>query len=693
MDAHVGKHLFEKCIIDALHNKTRILVTHQLHFLPMVDYILVLKEGRITEQGSFENLIAANGEFSKLMDSYGIKEEEQEERNEELIQGSKDDAIVRIHQLLTEKSENARTLIQKEDRSTGTVKFHVWKTYFDATGGTLFVLFAAFVLLLLQGIRIGNDYWLVFWTGNSFPGLSQGQYIGIYVGWGLALALFTYCYGVVLAFGGNRAAKTLHENAISRLLRAPTSFFDATPVGRIINRFSKDQDAIDNTLIEAFKLFLSTAASTIGTFALIISATPWFALPLFPILGMYYFIQRKYRETSRELKRLDSVSRSPLYALLGETLNGLPTIRAYGAQNRFIDSNYALIDLSISPSYLLFSGARWLSIRFESLGACLLFLAAVFGILGRGYISPAVLGLSLSYALQVTLSINWCIRQFTETEIAMNAVERVSYYSYQLEQEAPATIENTETGNDWPKEGNIKFENVEMKYAPDLPAVLRGLSFEINGGEKIGIVGRTGSGKSSLVQTLFRLVEPSSGSILIDGMNIQQLGLDNLRSRIGIIPQDPVLFSGTFRRNLDPFNNYTDLDIWTVLERASIKTKVVEMGGLEATVFAGGENLSVGQRQLLCLARAMLSKPTILVMDEATANIDYQADTIIQTSIRQDFKDSTVVTIAHRLNTIMDYDRILVLDSGCLIEFDTPMNLLKNGGLFHSMVSETGKEC
>jgi ATP-binding cassette, subfamily C (CFTR/MRP), member 1 len=691
VDAHVARHLFETCLLGALKGKTRVLVTHQLHFLPQVDYILVMKDGLIAEQGTFEDLTKSNGEFSTLMNTYGIKEEEQVEEDSDFIDTNKSDALERIEKMLVDSKEEARELMQKEDRSTGTVKGKVRNTYFNATGGVGFVIFTALVLLILQSIRIGNDYWLVLWTNNSFPGLNQEYYILVYIAWGIALSLFTFSFGVCLAYGGNRAARRLNEEATARLLRAPTSFFDSTPLGRIINRFAKDQDAIDNTLMDSFQMFLNTFANAIGTFALIISATPWFALPLLPVLTMYYFIQKKYRETSRELKRLDSIIRSPLYALLGETLNGLPTIRAYGEQSRFINNNNDLIDHSVSPSYLLFSAARWLGVRFEILGTVLLLFAALFGIIGRDYISAAVIGISLSYALQVTSTINWCIRQFTEVEIAMNAVERVSYYSYQLEQEAPSEVEEHKPQQEWPCEGTIVFDQVEMKYAPDLPLVLKGVSFSISSNEKIGIVGRTGSGKSSLMQSLFRMVEPSGGKILIDGIDISILGLTDLRSKLGIIPQDAILFSGTFRRNLDPFSKYTDNELWDALERASIKSKVIENGGLEGAVLAGGENLSVGQRQLLCLARAMLANPKILIMDEATANIDYDSDAIIQKSIREDFGNSTILTIAHRLNTVMDYDRILVLDGGKIVEFDSPANLVhKENGIFKAMVMETG---
>ena len=366
-------------------------------------------------------------------------------------------------------------------------------------------------------------------------------------------------------------------------------------------------------MTESFRMFAVTLFNTISTFAVILTATPWFAAPMVPIFLLYYFVQSRYRAISRELKRIDSMRRSPLYSLLGETLNGLPTIRAYGEQERFIETNNKLIDDSISPSYLLNCTTRWLGVRFELFGAFLLFTAGLFGVITRDTISPAVFGLSLSYASQVTNGLNWCIRQFTETEIAMNAVERLSFYFTDLPQEGLPLL-NKEPPLAWPSEGTITFNNVSMKYAPDLPLVLQNLSFSIYQHEKIGIVGRTGSGKSSLMQILFRIHEPSSGSITIDGVDISRLALKTLRKSLGIIPQDPVLFLGTVRSNLDPFHTYTDADIWDALTRAHIKEKIHELGGLDAKIVAGGENLSVGQRQLLCLARSMLAKPKVLVM-------------------------------------------------------------------------------
>jgi ABC-type multidrug transport system fused ATPase/permease subunit len=674
-------------MMEELKEKTRILVTHQLHFLPQVDFIYVMKNGVIAEQGTFDELVSAGGEFSVLMETFDVKESSEEESVEShgTLENNKE-----LKALLDDHKLNARETMQKEDRTTGTVKASIWKTYFFAAGGRFFLLNIILSLVLMQFFRVGSDYWLVFWQRRDFADLSLAGYILIYFSWGAGFALSMGIFGLILAYGGVNAGKNLHSAAITRLVSAPTSFFDSTPLGRIINRFSKDQDAVDNTMIESFRMFLVQFSNTITAFILIEVSTPWFIVPLAPILCAYYIVQNRYRSVSRELKRLDSIRRSPLYALLGETLNGLPTIRAYREESRFISRNYALINSSLSPTFLLNSAGRWLGIRFEILGAALLFFCAWFGIIARGTISPAVLGLALSYAAQVTTALNWAIRQFTETEIAMNAVERLAYYSYDIEQEAEHVVESNRTPSGWPSAGAIEFKDLSMKYAEDLPEVLKKISFSIGAHEKVGIVGRTGSGKSSMMQVLFRMVEPCGGSIIIDGVDITKIGLHDLRGPLGIIPQDPILFSGTFRSNLDPFGEYSDDQLWDAVDRAYIKTKVQECGGLDAIVMSGGENLSVGQRQLLCLARSILANPKILVLDEATANVDFDSDAAIQTCIRRDFKNSTVLTIAHRINTVMDYDKICVLDKGNVVEFGTPSELMEiENGIFKGLALES----
>ncbi|KAI8918715.1 P-loop containing nucleoside triphosphate hydrolase protein [Entophlyctis helioformis] len=693
VDAHVGRYLFDNCLQGALAGKTRILVTHQLHFLPRVDYVVVMKDGEVAEQGTYAELMTADGEFATLMRSYGgvDKVDETDEEAAQVDAPVSDETAVVKADGKGEKKE-ARELMQTEDRATGAVKGGVWLAYFRAAGGMPFLAGLIFTIMLSQGSLTANDLWLVLWTNQSIRGFSQSQYVGIYGLMAFLAGTMGFVFSFYLVYFGSKAGQRLHEAAARRVVRAPTAFFDTTPLGRIINRFSKDQDGIDSTLVMSFRMFLQSLASIISYFGLLIAATPLFIVPFLPVMGLYYIIQKVYRASSRELKRLESISRSPLYAHIGETLNGIATIRAYGEQEHFIQDNNKLNDSNTVPYFLLFAASRWMSMRFEALGSVLVFSAAAFGLIARtnSNFTAALYGLSLSYALQVTGNLSRCIRQFTETEVNMNAVERVDHYANYLEVEA-AEITDVRPPTGWPATGAIEFKDVSMRYAPDLPLVLKTVSFTIRDKEKIGVVGRTGSGKSSLMQVLFRMVEPAGGDIVVDGFKTTDLGLQDLRSGLGIIPQDPVLFSGTFRRNLDPFGQHTDAELWDALERANIKTKVAESdGGLDGEVQENGENLSVGQRQLLCLARAMLKRPRILIMDEATANVDYETDAIIQKCLREEFADSTVLTIAHRLNTIMDYDRVMVLSAGEIVEFDSPQQLMANeAGVFRSMVDTT----
>ncbi|KAJ3033620.1 hypothetical protein HDV00_006018 [Rhizophlyctis rosea] len=724
VDAHVGRHLFEECICGALSGKTRVLVTHQLHCLPRVDWVIVMREGEVAEQGTYADLMAKDGEFATLMKGYGGVESEGESTDTEVegVEVADTSAEIKVVEVVGTDAAAAasatkaagiatpvnpvargpgKALMQTEDRATGAVKASVWLSYTKAGGGSTFIVGLLLTALVLQCFKVGTDYWLVVWTNNEVPKLSQGQYVGVYWAWGFGQALATYVFGVFFALKGVQAARMLHQDAARRILNAPVRFFDTTPLGRIINRFSKDMDGLDNTISDSFRMFTITFSGSISTFILIMYATPWFAIVLVPVMTFYYFVQKIYRNVSRELKRIDSLTRSPLYAHVGETLTGLPTIRAYRDQNRFISLNDGMIDTNNSPYYLLVTAQRWLSVRLETLGSLLVFCAAAFGLASRTNenISTALVGLSLSYALQVTQTLNFCVRQFTDTEVAMNAVERVEEYAYRLNVEdtyGPRVVEGKSVeevkASGWPRTGSIVAEDVVMRYAPDLPEVLKNVSFIIRNGEKVGVVGRTGSGKSSLMVALFRLVELEGGVIEIDGVDAASIPLKELRSGLSIIPQDPVVFSGTVRSNLDPFNVHEDSAIWDALERAGIKERVVKEGkGLEMPISEGGENLSVGQRQLLCLARAMLKKPNILVLDEATANIDYETDAVIQKVLRSDFDGVTVVTIAHRLNTIIDYDRVMVLSAGEILEYDSPKNLLKlEGGKFKAMVDETG---
>lgn len=423
-----------------------------------------------------------------------------------------------------------------------------------------------------------------------------------------------------------------------------------------------------------------------------IAALPYLLIGIAPLMILYYLMQRLYVRTSRELKRLESISRSPIYSHFGESLTGLSSIRAYRKQSLFIDEVENLIDTNNEASYLQIITQRWLAVRLDVMGGTICFLTALIGVLTAQTFSVSIFGLVLTYALQVTLSLNFSVRQAVDVEVNANSIERLHHFSYNLEHEANWIMDANRPPKDWPLTGQVEIRHLVLKYNEKLDPVINDLTLTIPARQMIGVVGRTGAGKSTIAASLFRLMEPVSGQILIDGIDISQIGLHDLRTRLAIIPQDPVLFSGTVRSNLDPFNEYEDKFIWDVLAGVNMKEAIAKLPDvLESKVESSGENFSTGQRQLLCLARAMLRRPRVLIMDEATASVDMESDQLIQTSIRRDFQQTTVITIAHRLHTVIDYDKIMVLDQGRLVEYDSPHNLLqREGGVFREMVERTG---
>jgi ATP-binding cassette subfamily C (CFTR/MRP) protein 1 len=551
--------------------------------------------------------------------------------------------------------------------------------------------------MIFQGFSIGSNVWLAEWSndmsmyGNETDGSKQNLYLGVYGALGAGQVIAVLIASLYLAVGTLQAAKHLHSQMLSHVLMNPLSFFDTTPTGRILNRFNKDIDTLDNTIPYNIRAWLNCLLSVIATLVVISYSTPIFIFVIVPIGIVYYFIQQFYVATSRQLKRLESVSRSPIYSHFGESIQGAPTIRAYNVQKRFTQESEEKVDFNqvcYCPSII---SNRWLAIRLEMVGNFIIFFASLFAVLRRDTMSPGLVGLSVSYALQITQTLNWLVRMSSDVETNIVAVERIKEYS-ETEQEAPWDVPTNQPLSNWPDNGQVDFKDYQVRYREGLDLVLRGISFSVKGGEKVGIVGRTGAGKSSLTLSLFRIIEAAGGQILIDGVDISELGLHALRSRLTIIPQDPVLFSGTLRVNLDPFDRHSDVEIWLALEHAHLKAFVKGLpDALEHPVSEGGENLSVGQRQLICLARALLRKTKVLILDEATAAVDLETDDLIQTTIRSEFKDCTVLTIAHRLNTIMDSNRVIVLDGGMLVEYDTPEALLQNkASIFHSMAKDAG---
>jgi ATP-binding cassette subfamily C (CFTR/MRP) protein 1 len=450
-------------------------------------------------------------------------------------------------------------------------------------------------------------------------------------------------------------------------------------------------DVCDNTLPQSVKQVISLAYDFVGIIFLVIIVIPVVAAVILPFSVIFFLVQKVYVATSRQLKRLESNSRSPIYSHFGETLAGSSTIRAFNMEQTFITETENKIDLNQICYYPSIMANRWQQIVNDIIGNVIIFSVAVFAMTSDS-VGSGEAGLIITYALQMTAILNYLVRFSSEVQTNIVAVERIKEYS-DLPQEASwKSNDGEKPSNDWPQSGAVNFNQYAMRYRDGLDLVIKGISCDISGGEKVGIVGRTGAGKSSLTMAMFRLCEPAEGGMVIDNKDTCKLGLHDLRPKITIIPQDPVLFSGSLRMNLDPFNIYNDEKIWSALKLSHLFEFVSSLDdGIMHEISEGGDNLSVGQRQLVCLARALLKKTRILVLDEATAAVDLETDDLIQGTIRKEFKESTVLTIAHRLNTIMDYDRIMVLDKGKIAEFDTVKELLKmKDGIFHSMVKDAG---
>ncbi|XP_046419120.1 multidrug resistance-associated protein 1 isoform X10 [Neodiprion fabricii] len=753
VDSHVGKHIFDNVIGPSgmLKKKTRVLVTHGITYLPEVDDIIVIKNGEVTERGTYKQLLEKKGAFAEFLvqhlqevgnlEADAVSEADLDELKQQLESTiGTDDLQQKLSRARSRVSEShsdsgsvnekrslngslkrqysidshnsvsllhrnsvkekdalpvkvGEKLIEVEKTETGSVKWKVYSHYLRSIGWFLTV--STIVMnAVFQIFSIGSNAWLSKWSDDNTTvsdTAKRDMYLGVYGGLGLGQAIFTLAASFSLALGSIIASITLHEVMLSNSMKSPLSFFDQTPMGRILNRFGKDVDIIDNTLPNNFRSWIQTFFSAVGTVVAICYSTPLFAVVILPIGVVYYFVQRFYVATSRQLKRLESVSRSPIYSHFGESVTGAPTIRAYGLQDRFIAESESRVDFNQVCYYPSVIANRWLAIRLEMVGNLIIFFAALFSVLPKEDLTAGGVGFSLSYALQITQTLNWLVRMTSDVETNIVAVERIKEYG-ETPQEAPWEIPNCSPPADWPSEGRVEFRDYKVRYREGLDLVLKGLTFTVNGGEKVGIVGRTGAGKSSLTLSLFRIIEAAGGKIFIDGLDISQMGLHALRSRLTIIPQDPVLFSGTLRLNLDPFEQHTDDQVWKALEHAHLKEFVKGLpSGLLHEVTEGGDNLSVGQRQLICLARALLRKTRVLILDEATAAVDLETDDLIQRTIREEFKNCTVLTIAHRLNTILDSDRVIVLDKGYITEFDDPETLIQQKtSAFYSMAKDAG---
>ncbi|KAL3882083.1 hypothetical protein ACJMK2_028455 [Sinanodonta woodiana] len=840
VDSHVGRHIFDKVISDSglLKGKTRVLVTHGVHWLPEVDFIVVMSGGTISEIGSYEELMEHDGAFAQFLRTYLNSADDNDDENEEFkrktlqklssLQSdfSSDQTTTKVVDLvlhsLTRKSDSKTgsintsraqskaglngnmlsgdagelptsvtpitqhvatmdcgfrpsfsretnptllpepkeienlsfgeyeifkrsisdcssgfdsissklnrhelsmekitshtgsressvfhdptedKLIEEETLETGAVKASVLKAYAKSMGIVVTILIF-FVFGTYNVIAMYSSIWLAKWTsdvdlqnltlllGNSPERIHKNQYyVGIYgVLGGLQVTLIVL-FSVTIIKGRINASTCLHQKMLTNVLRCPMEFFDRTPVGRVVNRFAKDIDDIDKEIPWRFESWLECVYWCIGAVIVISYNTPMYLAVIFPLGCLYFLAQRFYINTSRQLRRLQSNTRSLIISLFSETISGAVTIRAFGVQKEFSRESELRVDTNHKIQLAANSSTRWLAVRLELLGAVVVVAAGIFAVAGRETLNGAIVGLSISYAIQFTEYFNWYVRMTSELETSIVSVERILEYT-KRPTEAPLVTE-VRPPPSWPSEGKVEFMSYSTRYREGLDLILKDITVSVKPGEKVGIVGRTGAGKTSLSLSLFRMIEPAGGHIQVDGLDVSKIGLHDLRTNLTILPQEPVLFSGSLKMNLDPHDEHTDSAIWLALEQAHLKSFIDSLPTkLEYECGEGGQSLSVGQRQLVCLARSLLKKSKVLVLDEATAAVDMETDDLIQQTIRREFADCTVLTIAHRLNTVMDYDRILVIDRGAVKEFDSPVSLLsRTDSLFYQMAKDAG---
>ncbi|RKP07534.1 P-loop containing nucleoside triphosphate hydrolase protein [Thamnocephalis sphaerospora] len=707
VDAHTARHIMEKCLLGPLmQGRTRILVTHHVDLCTRrAAMVLVVHAGRVVAQGLPSEILTA---AETVLDN---KDDELNTVAEDLAKDGLDEGFTQERNAAVPvmttgiedtpaalDAETSGRLVEEEEREEGGVKLGMYAAYLRAGGSYAHWAGILLVIVAMQMVAVGQIYWLRVWTNKSSDSaLGETGHLVVYFLLSVALFFSIAIRHIVVVQATVRASRVLHQQLVESIMHATVRFFDKTPVGRIMNRFSKDFNSIDQELPISLGFIVVDALEQIALLAIVCAVMPTFIIGCIPLVFLYISIGAYFVNASRDLKRLESVAKSPFLSLLTESLSGVTTIRAFGATERFLSDSLAKIDAMHRPLYLLNVVTLWMSLQCEFLSAVISLVSSAFFVVNHNNVDAGLAGFLLSYAIMFFASTSWLLRSYGRNEMAMNGVERVMEY-INTPREPPAIIEHCRPDTSWPHQGAIQVEDLSVRYATDQAPVISNLTFSVRPGERVGLVGRTGAGKSTLATAFFRFVEAADGRIIIDGVDISQIGLRDLRSRLTIIPQDPVLFSGTLRSNLDPLGMHNDEAIWNALRRCHLighdgtDERPAGLEHLDAPVAEYGANFSQGQRQLLAMARALLVDNRIILMDEATASVDFDTDARIQQTIREALGHVTLLCIAHRLRTVMDYDRILVLDAGRLIEYDTPAALIRRPhGLFRQLCEQSGE--
>lgn len=722
VDARVGAGIVDDCLRGLSKDSTRVLATHQLSVLPKADYVIFMDTEGQFHMGTYQELEAGNEQFQALLAAGSMSQKDNEKKvvvvdeTEVVIEGDLDeegsedaadsisllaDAAQELQKVTTTTSafEENDNMMEEEERMRDAVGLHVYWQYFRQANPSrakvmVFICSIFISMIIIAFLFVFTSVWLSFWTGDRFHA-SRSFYTGIYIMLGILLLISVAGYMIVNEINSAMAAKNLHNNALESVFSAKTSFFDTTPQGRIINRFTRDTDSLDNELAMRLTMLFFGVSSFFSNFLLTCVYVPYVTLVLVPVGFVFYVSLGYYRKSAREVKRIDSIERSHMMSVFNESISGMPVIIMYKAQHRLMTKLQNTLDDMDSAYFLTAANQRWLSLRLDGLGSLVVLVATILVAVGVFDLTPSNMGLIISAASFIPEVMSMVAQAVAELENCMNATERILYYKDHIPGEAARVIEGTELEQrpTWPENGAISFENVSMQYREGLPYVLKSLTVDFQGGHKVGICGRTGAGKSTILQTLYRIVELAEGTIKVDGVDISTIGLHQLRSQLSIIPQEPVLFLGTVRSNLDPLEQYSDAELWGSLRRSGLLEEGETEGKfhLDQKVEADGNNFSLGERQLLTLARALLRNTKILVLDEATSNVDYKTDKLVQETIAREFGHCTILCIAHRLRTIAKYDRILVLEAGEINQYDTPWNLYNDkGGVFRGMCDTSG---
>ncbi|XVF86794.1 hypothetical protein PTKIN_Ptkin18bG0071300 [Pterospermum kingtungense] len=705
VDAHTAAVLFNDCVMTALEKKTVILVTHQVEFLSEVDRILVMEGGKIAQSGSYEELLMAGTAFEQLVNAHRdamtlLGSLNSEGRGEsqglalfdpDMCDGSysnKQNSEMEI----PAKGPPGVQLTQDEEKEIGDVGWKPFLDYVSASKGTFTLSLgllgqSAFVIL-----QAASTFWLAYAT--QIPNMSSSILIGVYTATATLSTVFAFFRSYAAVHLGLKASKAFFSGLTNAIFQAPMLFFDSTPVGRILTRASSDMSILDFNMPFAIIFSVVGATDVIATIGIMAFIT-WQVL-IVAILAMVAvnYIQGYYMSSARELVRINGTTKAPVMNYAAETSLGVVTIRSFNMVDRFFKNYLKLVDTDATLLFLSNAALEWLVQRIETLQNLTLFTAAFFLLLlPKNQVTPGLVGISLSYALSLSENQIFASRWYCNLSNYMISVERIKQFLH-IPAEPPAIIEDKRPPTSWPSKGRIELQELKIRYRPNAPLVLKGISCTFQEGTRVGVVGRTGSGKTTLISALFRLVEPASGKILIDGLDICSMGLKDLRMKLSIIPQEPTLFKGSIRTNLDPLGLYSDDEIWKALEKCQLKTTISGLPNkLDSSVNDEGENWSVGQRQLFCLGRVLLKRNRILVLDEATASIDSATDAILQRIIREEFSNCTVITVAHRVPTVIDSDMVMVLSYGKLVEYDQPSILMETNSSFSKLVVEYWSSC